>query len=120
MNPGNLGELIVTAIAALPLFGFLAFCFLKHADDTDKQFSTGMLVLVAALAFFGVVVDELDVVAPFPIIQTLLTLVEDGGEMVVASVMVCYAFTQVQPQDRPYNAMGITPPATPRGSAAGA
>jgi hypothetical protein len=79
-----------------------------------------MMVLVGALAFFGVVVDELDVIAPFQIIRILLALAEDGGEMAVASVMVCYAFTQVQPQDRPYNAMRITPPATPHEIAAGA
>lgn len=95
LNPVNFGEMIVSAGAAIPLLGFLAFCYVKSASSIDRGFSQTMALLLAALVFFGIFVDELDVVAPFRIVRSLLELIEDGGEMAVASVMVCYVSNEV-------------------------
>jgi len=95
LNPVNFGEMIVSAGAAIPLLGFLAFCYVKSTSSVDRGFSQTMAVLLAALVFFGIFVDELDVVAPFQIVRSLLELIEDGGEMAVASVMTCYVSGEV-------------------------
>jgi hypothetical protein len=95
LNPGNFGEMIVSAGAAIPLLGFLAFCYVKSSSSIDRGFSRTMAVMLAALVFFGIFVDELDVVAPFRIVRSFLELVEDGGEMAVATVMVCYVGGEV-------------------------
>jgi hypothetical protein len=90
LQPVNFGELIVTALAAVPLLGLIALSYAKNASPADRAFSNGLFFLVLALVFFGMVIDELDVVAPFQVVRTILMLAEDGGEMAVASVMVCY------------------------------
>lgn len=96
----DFGELAVTAIAAVPLFGFLAVAYLLTSQRDARTFTHDMIVLVVALAFFGVGVDMLDIAVPWPSAQTTLNLVEDGGEMIVATFMVAYgvgSFLRVRP-----------------------
>jgi hypothetical protein len=84
----DFGELMVTALAAVPLFGFLALAYRTSRADA-RRFTRAMLALAVLLAIFGVGVDMLEIALPAA--ATVLNLVEDGGEMVVASAMVAYA-----------------------------
>jgi hypothetical protein len=92
LRPEDFGELLVTAGAAAPLFGLLAFAYVRTADAEARGFTRQMLVLVVALAAFGIGADMLDVMTvPWRTVSRTLELVEDGGEMLVASAMTVYA-----------------------------
>ena len=83
----DFGELSVSM-----LFGFLLFIFIGlsylFSDNVAKQISKHLLILVLSLVFCGVVVDILHVAIPWG--KTLLGFIEDGGEMVIMSIIVWY------------------------------
>ena len=87
----DFGELAVTAIAAVPLFSLISLTYLFGARTPDRIFTHTMVVLLIWLAFFGVGVDMLDQTVPWPWLALTLNIVEDGGEMIVGTVMVAYA-----------------------------
>jgi hypothetical protein len=96
----DFGELAVTAIAAVPLFSLIAAAYLLTSQRDARTFTHDMILLVVALAFFGIGIDMLDIAVPWRSVQTILALVEDGGEMIVATFMVAYglgSFLRVRP-----------------------
>jgi len=94
----DFGELSVTM-----LFGFLLFTFIGasylFSDNLEKQISKHLFILVVLLAFFGVLVDMLHIAIPWG--KDIWGLIEDGGEMIIMSVIVWYTFglgnSQVNP-----------------------
>jgi hypothetical protein len=62
-----------------------------------KYLCSQFIILLAALGFFGIVVDEIH--APFanlhPSLGKAVTVVEDGGEMIVASIMLAQFLTSL-------------------------
>jgi hypothetical protein len=87
----DFGELIVTGIAAGLLLSLLALAYFRTPQNEARTFTHGLLILMVALAFFGVAVDMLDIITvPWPLLSKSLEIVEDGGEMVVASAIVAY------------------------------
>lgn len=85
----DFGELIVTAIATVPLALLIGTIYI-FSRERERIFCRTMLLLLIALAFFGVVVDMIDIIAPWRSLQLALGIIEDGGEMIVASLMVAY------------------------------
>ena len=90
LRPRDFGELIVTALAAGPLLGTIGLVYLFASRSEERVFTHTMIALLIALAFFGVGVDMLDIMVPWPWLTATLGIVEDGGEMVVATVMIAY------------------------------
>lgn len=86
----DFGELIVTALAAVPLFGAITLIYLFAARREDRVFTHTMVALFVALAFFGVGIDMLDIMVPWRWLALTLNIVEDGGEMIVATIMAAY------------------------------
>ena len=86
----DFGELVVTALAAGPLLGAIGLAYLFAPRSEERVFTHTMIALLIVLAFFGVGVDMLDIMAPWPWLASTLGIVEDGGEMIVATVMVAY------------------------------
>lgn len=88
----DFGELVVTAIAATLLLTPLA-AFYWRGSNAFKIVSKCLFLLLVALAFFGIFVDMLHVaIQQGWKVSFLLGALEDGGEMVVISVMVAYVF----------------------------
>lgn len=87
----DFGELLVTVVAAAGLFLLIGICHWR-SGSADRRISRHLFWLVVALAGFGVVTDMLHIMIPWG--TTFLGLVEDGGEMVVISFVVAYAFGQ--------------------------
>ncbi len=88
----DFGELAVSAIAAT-LFLIPLALFYVRGPGAFKRASEHLLLLLVALAFFGVLVDLLHVAVKLGWKVTfLLGVVEDGGEMVVMSIMAAYVF----------------------------
>ena len=87
----DFGELMVTAAAAGVLLGALAIVYRKTLQEKPRIFTRHMLWLLVALVFFGVGVDVLDIAVPWATARSVLEQIEDGGEMIVASLMTGYA-----------------------------
>jgi len=84
------GELVVSAIAGLSLLGLVWGGYLRSGRDAQNA-SKDFLVLIAALAFFGVGFDVLHQLVRTTRLDELFTIAEDGGEMVVVSIACAYA-----------------------------
>ncbi|MBN2452867.1 MAG: hypothetical protein JXB40_01220 [Candidatus Omnitrophica bacterium] len=85
----DIGELGVSVFFGFLLFAFIWVLYL-FSDRAAKQLSRHLFILVALLAFFGVLVDMLHIVLPWG--ESILALIEDGGEMLMMSIIVWYVF----------------------------
>lgn len=85
----DLGELIVTMLFGLLLFIFIGVSYL-FSDNVSRQISKHILILVMSLVFFGVVFDNIHIIIPWG--NTMWGFIEDGGEMLVMSIIVWYVF----------------------------
>jgi hypothetical protein len=89
--PPRFFELAVLAITGLVLLIIVAWTYL-YGSRTFKKISTDMLLFIAALVFFGLIVDVAEVLKLGTVIESGLGFVEDGGELVVDSLIVWYVF----------------------------
>lgn len=83
------GELCVSMLFGLLLFTFIGVSYF-FSDNLEKKISKHLFILIVLLAFFGVLVDMLHVAIHWR--TTLWGLIEDGGEMIIMSVIVWYIF----------------------------
>lgn len=90
----DFGEMGVSIIVSAILFIFIAFSYI-FSTTQGKKMSLHLLVLVAALAFFGIFVDMIHMMTKEGF---YLGVLEDGGEMLVMSVIVAYVFN-LKPDD---------------------
>ena len=81
----------------LTVFGFFGFVFvlligLTHilSDPQTRQFSRQLLLLVILLAIFGIVFDMLEIGSSHPVMGPILGILDDGGEMVVMSMITVF------------------------------
>jgi len=81
-------------LAVLVLFGSLIFLFIGCAylfsSPRMKKISTNLLILSLFVAFFGVAVELLHSASSWG--DGIWGLIEDGGEMLIMSIIVCYVF----------------------------
>ena len=86
----HLGELLwLAGIGAIVILA-IAVAY-RFARPDIRPITITIATLFAALAFFGVAVDAIH--APFrgvPVVDSLFTALEDGGEMIAMSLMVVY------------------------------
>lgn len=88
----DFGEVAVSAIAAALFLPAIAFFYIRGTGQFRKA-SRYLLLLFVALAFFGIFIDLLHVSVKMGWrITWLLGVIEDGGEMVIVSIMVWYVF----------------------------
>jgi hypothetical protein len=86
----NYGELAVSAIAGSILLIPLLWAYLT-GSRAFRAISHRLVVLIGLLVFFGVVVDVGRGVVNIHI-GMFMDLIEDGGEMIAASLITWYAF----------------------------
>ncbi len=88
----DFGELAVSVIAAALFLSPLAWLYMRESH-AFKEVSKHLLLLLVGLAFFGIFVDMLHVAIKMGWkVRFLLGVVEDGGEMVMISIMAWYVF----------------------------
>ncbi len=85
----DFGELTASTLNGFLLFTFIGASYLI-SDNKAKRISKYLFVLVMLLAFFGVVVDMLHFAIPFG--KSVLGLIEEGGEMLIMSVIVWFVY----------------------------
>ena len=81
----DLGEMTFAAVAGVTFLGLIAVFYFR-ASQVARAASHDLLLLFAVLVFFGVGVDMVHVLLP----GVGLTMVEDGGELVAMTLIVCY------------------------------
>jgi hypothetical protein len=95
----DLGELTVTVAVVTILLSALSLTY-WHSTACFRKVSLDILLLLVGLAFFGVAMDMLHVMVYnvealgdwASILGEAIGLVEDGGEMLMMSLMVWYLF----------------------------
>jgi hypothetical protein len=92
----DLGELSVAITSGLTLLLIVSLtCW--GGSQGFKKMSIDMLLLIFALAFFGVFVDMVHVITSLSDqigwkVSAILAVIEDGGEMFIASLILWYIF----------------------------
>jgi hypothetical protein len=95
----DFGELTVSLLAALVLLLLLSWAYWKGADRFRKL-SQDLVIFIIGLVFFGVFVDMLHIMVysmsgfgnVLRLLGGILGITEDGGEMLVMSILVVYLF----------------------------
>jgi len=88
----DFGELTVYAIAGIILMLGIGIAYQK-GSQSFKTLSHDFLFLLAFLIFFGVLLDVAEIASNWGIfIKETLELLDDGGELVIVSIMLWYIF----------------------------
>lgn len=88
----DFGELAVSGTVAL-VFLILITLTYRFADYTCRRVSHNLIILLFVLAFCGIFLDLIHIAVNSPALDPFLTLLEDGGELVVMSFIACYVFS---------------------------
>ena len=92
LEPVDFGDLVTLGSSAAAL-AILVFAAQLGAGRNVKRDFMELVALAMVLGFFGVAVDLLHgLLKADPLLDFLLGTLEDGGEMIVASVLVWYGF----------------------------
>jgi hypothetical protein len=84
----DFGELIVFVTAGAVLFACIAVAYSRTTNTTAKRLARRLAIATITFGAFAVVVDMLHIaLAGSPTTTAMFGVLEDGGEMVVASVM---------------------------------
>ncbi len=88
----DIGELIVTGAAGSALLSLVLLAYI-FGSKSFRKMSHDMLLLIAALVFCGVVVDMIHTSLSLgKVVKMILGFIEDGGEMIVVSIISWYVF----------------------------
>ena len=93
LRPEDIGEQLFAALVGASMLALVGFASWRGSGQS-KSVSRDILCLVVALAFVGVAVDALHVIAYVhrSLLAQVLLVIEDGGEMLVISALTAYAF----------------------------
>lgn len=88
----DFGELVVSAGVGFFFLILIAIAY-RFGDRMSRETSRYLIMMLFALALFGIVVDMIHIILfKSPSLEPLLALVEDGGEMLVMSVIAWFVF----------------------------
>lgn len=91
LQPRHFGELAVLAIAGAFLSVIMIWAYLR-SSTSFREVSKDMLVLMTGFVFFGIFLDLFAAIRVGPLVKFGLRTLEDGGEMVMVSLMLWYVF----------------------------
>jgi hypothetical protein len=93
LRTDDYGEVLVAGIVGFAACVF-AWLSIRRGGENSRRLSADLLCLLGALALFGVFFDVLHTITYFrlPSAAPVFALIEDGGEMLVVSVITAYAF----------------------------
>lgn len=97
----DIGEILISFSLGTIFLLLMSFTYLL-ADSSSKGASNKILILLALLAFFGVVIDMIHIVIRSTLgmhfFYDFMGLVEDGGEHIVMSIITWSVFTLISNQ----------------------
>lgn len=111
----DFGELIISLTFGGSILSLIGVFYL-HCDPTAKFISQHLFFLLTCVALFGVAGDMAHSIIPWH--KGVSGMVEDGGEMFIFSVIVCYAFNlkrakEIYPVQPPVSRIQTVPVAEP-------
>jgi len=87
----DFGELAVSIFFGA-LF-FIAIGITHHQSDSSaRTISKYLIILIVLLALFGVVMDMLEIIVEHAVVNPILVMIEEGGEMLVMSMITWFVF----------------------------
>lgn len=89
--PARFFELAVLGIIGMILVVIVTWAFI-HNDSTFRKITKDLLVFIIALFFFGIIVDLASLIRLRVSILRVLDFIEDGGELIVYSLILWYLF----------------------------
>ncbi len=87
----DFGELVVSLFAGILLFSIIG-AFHYKSSTIEKKISKSLFFLVLILILFGIGIDMIDSMIPTTFWKAIFALIEDGGEMVVMSIILEYVY----------------------------
>ena len=96
----DIGELLVLSVIGILLLIILAVGF-KSVSDFHRSRNVMLGILLCALVGFGVILDIVSSIFDWYELKMVLHLLEDGGEMIVMSIIVWAAMIFVKDWDLP-------------------
>lgn len=88
----DVGELMVLAVAGMILLVMLTWAYWR-GTQAFRNVSKDLLILVGIMTFFGAFIDAAEIGVDLGLfIKETLGLIDDGGELIVVSVMLWYVF----------------------------
>jgi len=96
----DFGELAVYAFMGL-IFAILIGLAHYLSDAHTRKFSRQLFILILLLAVFGVVFDMLEISTNHPVINPLFNLIDDGGELLVMSLIIAFVFHFLSTRPKP-------------------
>lgn len=84
-------ELAVLACSGLFFLAIFAWAY-SHGAYVFRRISNDMFLFIAALIFFGLIVDLVSFIHPGSRAMFAFGLIEDGGELMVNSLIVWYVY----------------------------
>lgn len=93
LRPDDMGELLFAGMAGVSVAALVAVASWRGGEQS-RRITRDMLCLLVAFAVLGVLVDTLHVLAYVhrSLLEQVLLVLEDGGEMLVMSALTAYAF----------------------------
>ena len=93
LRPDDIGELLFAGAVGVTTLAGVGIAALRGTEQC-RRISRDLFTLVCALALFGVVIDVVHVITYMgqSLTAQVFLVIEDGGEMIVMSVLVAYAF----------------------------
>lgn len=92
VQPIDLVELLVSVLVGLSFLVLIAVSY-RFSSAFSRSLSKQLTILLLTLAAFGVIVDTLHSVLKNTSLNHLFIVIEDGGEMLVMSLITCYVFS---------------------------
>lgn len=91
----DLVELLVSVFVGLSFLVLIAASY-RFSSAFARSLSKQLTILLLTLAAFGVVADTLHSILIHTSLNQLFVVIEDGGEMLVMSLITCYAFSLLE------------------------
>ncbi|GIK58289.1 MAG: hypothetical protein BroJett015_39520 [Chloroflexota bacterium] len=96
LRPRDLGELLLTGMVALSLLTALVLAY-QASQARARCFSQFLILALLALGIVGVGMDMLEQMATgWHVLHELLIVIEDGGELIVVSVMIWLVYREAR------------------------
>lgn len=101
MRTNDYGEIAFAALLGSCAVALVVMTF-RSGGRMARQVSADLLCLLGALGLFAVFFDTIHTITYFraPALAPVLTLIEDGGEMIVVSAIAAYAYNVVKNSGR--------------------
>ncbi|MEO0771177.1 MAG: hypothetical protein AAFY72_17435 [Cyanobacteria bacterium J06649_4] len=84
------GELIISLCVGLFFLIWIAAAYKNTRNGASKAASKALIWMLFLLGFAGVFIDAVHIIVQIPFLDPILTVLEDGGEMLVMSLILSF------------------------------